>query len=214
MKIFAALLIAAVPAFASGSSHGGGHASARGGRAAATRVASRSAPGLALRSFAAARFAPRTAFFAPGASARSTHALSHLSGLGGGFSGHVPLTGGSTASRGNAGPAVAGTMMLGTAIGGPGGLGSQTVAAGAIAQNPAAATNVGRSAGVSWGAPLPVGGAIGGTGATTNSAPGSLPAATPFNGSALTAPMGQGNTPGGLSGGTFGGSGGSFASGF
>ncbi len=214
MKILAAVLLAAAPAFASGGSHAGGRAAARGGHVAAARASSGSAPGLALRSFTAARFTPRTAFFASGSSARSSHALSHLSGLGSGFSGHVPLTGGSTASRGNAGPAAAGTMMLGTAIGGSGGLGTQTVAAGAIAQNPAVATDVDRSAGVFWGAPLPAVGALGGTGATTNSAPGSLSGATPFNGSSLSAPMGQGNAPGGLSGGTFGGSGGSFASGF
>ena len=191
-----ASLAFACPAAASGRSaaRGAARASARAARVARASTgpsfASPQRGGFALRSFSAARFAPRSAFSGfsgrPLASGFGFHALGAPSGSAGSTLVSIPPTGGRTAWRGEPGFPVGGTMMLGTALGGGSSTSLAAVPAGAIALNSGSAVGVAGGAGVTWSAPSGAGNLIGAGGATTNSLPGA--AAPPLGPPAGTGP--------------------------
>jgi hypothetical protein len=172
-SLFAVLLFAA-PAFAAGRG--------RAIRARASRL-SLSSPTFgrttyAFGSFARTRFATRSSFAGAGLRGASFSGGSRSGALGARtapVSGNVPSNGGSAATRGTYGAPYVGTMTNSTTIGGPNGAGTQTVAAGAIVQNPGTAVDSNRSPGVTWGPPdaRPSGGGAGGNGAAPNSVPNS-----------------------------------------
>jgi hypothetical protein len=174
-----AVLLAVAPAVAAGRGGSRG-SSARGTKLTLSRpMSGRSS--FAFGSFARTRFAARSTFAPSGfrsssfsAPARASHFSSAASPAAGSRAASspdsIPLTGGSTAPNGNWGTPLVGSMNNSTAIGGPNGLGTQTVAGGNIQQNPGTAVNAGRAAGITWAAPdaSPGGAAAGGTGVTTN----------------------------------------------
>jgi len=170
-----AVLLAAGPAFAAG--RGGRAAPARGSRLSLSRP-SFGRNSFAFGSFARTRFASRAAFAPSGFRSSSFSSAPRASRFSSAtqnsnVTGNVPLTGSSGATRGTYGTPISGTSVNSTTIGDANGLGTQTVAAGAIVQNPGAAVDAGRSPGITWAAPdaAPSSGGAGGNGVTTNSGP-------------------------------------------
>jgi hypothetical protein len=173
MKIapLVAVLLAAAPAFAAG--RGGSRGVPERGTKLSLSRPSAARRSFAFGSFARTRFATHSTFAPSGfrsssfsAPTRAFHSSSAASPASTSPN-TVLLTGGSTAPRGNWGTPMSGTMNNSTAIGGPNGLGTQTVAGGNIEQNPGTALDVGRTPGITWAAPATAR-AAGGTGVTAN----------------------------------------------